>query len=229
MTGRIAFQGEPGAYSHQACRQSRPDMEAVPCPTFEDVIDLTRKGEVDLGMLAVENSTYGRVADVHGLLPQSGLHIIDEAFVRVHISLLAVKGTTLDQVRRVRAHEAGRGPLRRARGRAHKQGGRHGVRHEPIIAKPSGALGVDWFQRPDRRPVSGSKVVKGGKWLADRLALRVHHAQARLGLDSADPRDQRLAATCRRGHCLAGGRRCGEQQLVIVATSQGPAAPAILR
>ena len=117
MTGRIAFQGEPGAYSHQACRQSRPDMEAVPCLTFEDVIDLTRKGEVDLGMLAVENSTYGRVADVHGLLPQSGLHIIDEAFVRVHISLLAVKGTTLDQVRRVRCmsilHGQARGFIRK--------------------------------------------------------------------------------------------------------------------
>ena len=102
MTGRIAFQGELGAYSHQACRQSRSDMEAVPCPTFEDVIDLTRKGEVDLGMLAVENSTYGRVADVHTLLPQSGLHIIDEAFVRVHISLLAVKGSTIGDIRRVR-------------------------------------------------------------------------------------------------------------------------------
>ncbi len=102
MAGRIAFQGELGAYSHQACRQARPDMEVVPCPTFEDVVDLTRRGEVDLGMLAVENSTYGRVADVHTLLPNSGLHIIDEVFVRVHIALLAVKGTTVDQIRRVR-------------------------------------------------------------------------------------------------------------------------------
>ena len=102
MAGRIAFQGELGAYSHQACRQARPDMEVVPCPTFEDVVDLTRRGEVDLGMLAVENSTYGRVADVHTLLPNSGLHIIDEVFVRVHIALLAVRGTTVDQIRRVR-------------------------------------------------------------------------------------------------------------------------------
>ena len=102
MSGRIAFQGEPGAYSHQACRQSRPGMEAVPCATFEEVIDRTRSGDVDQGMLAVENSTYGRVADVHHLLPQSGLHIIDEAFVRVHINLLAVKGATLADVRRVR-------------------------------------------------------------------------------------------------------------------------------
>jgi prephenate dehydratase len=100
--GRIAYQGEPGAYSHQACRQARPAMEAVPCATFEDVIDLTRRGEVELGMLAVENSTYGRVADVHSLLPQSGLHIIDEAFVRVHVNLLAIRGATLDQVKRVR-------------------------------------------------------------------------------------------------------------------------------
>ena len=103
MQGRIAFQGEPGAYSHQACRQSRPKMEAVPCPTFEDVVDQVRSGAVDLGMLAVENSTYGRVADVHTLLPQSGLHIIDEAFVRVHINLLAVKGTRLQDVKRVRS------------------------------------------------------------------------------------------------------------------------------
>ena len=102
MSGRIAFQGELGAYSHQACRQSRPDMQAVPCATFEEVIERTRAKDVDLGMLAVENSTYGRVADVHSLLPESGLHIIDEAFVRVHINLLVVPGTRIDQVKRVR-------------------------------------------------------------------------------------------------------------------------------
>ena len=102
MSGRIAFQGELGAYSHQACRDARPEMQAVPCATFEEVIDKTRTGSVDLGMLAVENSTYGRVADVHHLLPQSGLHIIDEAFVRVHINLLAVKGAAISDVKRVR-------------------------------------------------------------------------------------------------------------------------------
>ena len=117
MPGRIAFQGEPGAYSHQACRQSRPDMEAIPCPTFEEVIEQVRSGKCDLGMLAVENSTYGRVADVHTLLPESGLHIIDEAFGRVHISLLAVKGTKIDQIRRVRCmsilHGQARGFIKR--------------------------------------------------------------------------------------------------------------------
>ncbi len=104
MSGRIAFQGEPGAYSHQACQQARPDMQVVPCTTFEDVVEMTRSGEVDLGVLAVENSTYGRVADVHSLLPKAGLHIVDEAFVRVHVNLLGVPGGTLAEVREAHGH-----------------------------------------------------------------------------------------------------------------------------
>ena len=103
-TGRIAFQGEPGAYSHEACRLARPGMEALPCRTFEDAIEAVRKGEADLAMLPVENSTYGRVADIHSLLPGSGLHIIDEAFVRVHINLLALPGTPLAAVRSAMSH-----------------------------------------------------------------------------------------------------------------------------
>lgn len=104
MTGRIAFQGELGAYSHQACAQARPGFEPVPCQTFEDVVEMTRSGEVDLGMLAVENSTYGRVADVHSLLPKAGLHIVDEAFVRVHVNLLGVRGAKLEQITEAHGH-----------------------------------------------------------------------------------------------------------------------------
>lgn len=104
VNGKISFQGELGAYSHQACRQARPNMEVVPCHTFEDAIEALRSGAVDLAMLPVENSTYGRVADIHRLLPESGLHIIDESFVRVHINLLAVKGTKLSQVKSAITH-----------------------------------------------------------------------------------------------------------------------------
>jgi prephenate dehydratase len=104
MTGRVAFQGELGAYSHEACRQARPGMEAVPCRTFEDAIEACRSGEVDLAMLPVENSTYGRVADIHTLLPGSGLRIIDEAFVRVHINLLAVPGAEMSDIKRAMSH-----------------------------------------------------------------------------------------------------------------------------
>ncbi|WP_339642555.1 prephenate dehydratase [Jannaschia helgolandensis] len=100
----IAFQGELGAYSHQACHEARPDHTPLPCPTFEDCIEAVREGRADLAMLPVENSTYGRVADIHSLLPHSGLHIVEEAFVRVHINLLAVPGTTLDQVKIAQSH-----------------------------------------------------------------------------------------------------------------------------
>ena len=104
MTGRIAFQGEPGAYSHEACRKTRPDLEALPCRTFEDVIHAVQSGEADEAMLPVENTTYGRVADIHRLLPESGLHIVDEAFVRVHINLLGVPGAKLSDVKNAFSH-----------------------------------------------------------------------------------------------------------------------------
>jgi prephenate dehydratase len=101
---KIAFQGEPGAYSHQACQERHPTAEAIACRTFEDVIETVRAGRADLAMLPVENSTYGRVADIHSLLPGSGLHIIDEAFVRVHINLLALPGTPLSKIESAMTH-----------------------------------------------------------------------------------------------------------------------------
>ncbi len=101
---RIAFQGALGAYSHEACLQARPQMIPVPCTTFEGVIRAVREGRADLAMLPVENTTYGRVADIHRLLPESGLHIIDEAFVRVRIALMARPEVALADVRHVRAH-----------------------------------------------------------------------------------------------------------------------------
>jgi prephenate dehydratase len=101
---RVAFQGELGAYGHEAVLSARPTATPVPCATFEDVVAAMHNGQADLAMLPVENSTYGRVADIHRLLPQSGLHIIDEEFVRVRINLMAPRGMSLDDVRKVRAH-----------------------------------------------------------------------------------------------------------------------------
>ncbi|MEL6451695.1 MAG: prephenate dehydratase [Pseudomonadota bacterium] len=104
MSTRIAFQGDLGAYSHEACLNTRPEAEPVPCRTFEDVIRAVRDGRADMAMLPVENTTYGRVADIHRLLPESGLHIVDEAFVRVRISLMALPGQSLADIKHVRAH-----------------------------------------------------------------------------------------------------------------------------
>ena len=104
MTTRIAFQGEPGAYSHEACAAYAPDAIPVPCGSFEQAIESVQNGDTDLAMLPIENSTYGRVADNHRLIPDCGLFIIDEAFVRVRISLMAVPGVALDDIKTVRAH-----------------------------------------------------------------------------------------------------------------------------
>ncbi len=101
---KISFQGEPGAYSHQACHEAMSEHEAIPCATFEDAMEALRTGETDLAMLPIENSTYGRVADIHHLLPESGLHILDEVFVRVHINLLAVPGAKLEDVKSATSH-----------------------------------------------------------------------------------------------------------------------------
>ncbi|NLT56382.1 MAG: prephenate dehydratase [Actinomycetales bacterium] len=106
MTGRkkIAFQGEPGANSHIACRDVYPDYEAVPFRTFEECFSSLEQGAVDLAMIPVENSIAGRVADIHHLLPQSDLHIIGEYFLPIHHQLLALPGTAVEDLKTVHSH-----------------------------------------------------------------------------------------------------------------------------
>jgi prephenate dehydratase len=96
---RIAFQGELGANSHEACAAHFPDHEAVPHPSFEDAFEAIKKGDCQLGMIPVENSIAGRVADVHHLLPASGLKIIGERFKPIHFQLMANKGVKLEDVK----------------------------------------------------------------------------------------------------------------------------------
>lgn len=101
---RIAFQGRPGAYSHMACRQHYPELEPLPCHSFEDAFAAVREGEARLAMIPVDNSVAGRVADVHHLLPRGGLHIVAEHFLRVNHQLLAVPGANLETIRIVESH-----------------------------------------------------------------------------------------------------------------------------
>ncbi|NVJ92443.1 MAG: prephenate dehydratase [Methylocystaceae bacterium] len=100
----IAFQGEHGAYSDLACRMARPEMTTLPCRTFEDAFAAVRDGKAGLAMIPIENSVAGRVADIHHLLPDSGLHIIGEHYQRINHHLLAVKGTKLEDVTEVFSH-----------------------------------------------------------------------------------------------------------------------------
>jgi len=103
-TRRIAFQGEPGANSHIACRDVYPDYAPVPFQTFEECFSALTGGTVDLAMIPVENSTAGRVADIHYLLPQSEVHIIGEYFLPVRHQLLGLPGSTLEGVKCARSH-----------------------------------------------------------------------------------------------------------------------------
>jgi prephenate dehydratase len=100
----IAFQGEPGAYSDLACRQVFPQLTTLPCANFEDAIAAVREGAAGLAMLPIENSLAGRVADIHHLLPDSGLYIIAEHFQRVNHHLLALTGASLKGLKVVRSH-----------------------------------------------------------------------------------------------------------------------------
>ena len=103
-TIKIAFQGVLGAYSHQACFEAYPEANVLPCNSFQAAIDAVSVGNADLAMLPVENSTYGRVADIHQLLPNSGLHIIGEHYVRVHINLLGLQGSKLSDIKSAMSH-----------------------------------------------------------------------------------------------------------------------------
>ena len=100
----IAFQGAPGAYSDLACRRVFPAMTTLPCGGFEDAFAAVREGEAALAMMPIENSVAGRVADIHHLMPDSGLYIIGEHFERVEHHLLALPGATLGSIRIVRSH-----------------------------------------------------------------------------------------------------------------------------
>jgi prephenate dehydratase len=98
---KIAFQGEPGANSDEACREHYPDYEPTPYAVFDDAFEAVKKGACELGMIPVENSIIGRQGDVHHLLPSSGLRIVAEKFKPIHFQLMANPGVTLADVKTV--------------------------------------------------------------------------------------------------------------------------------
>jgi prephenate dehydratase len=100
----IAFQGAPGAYSDLACREIFPMRRTLPCRAFEDALGVVNSGEAELAVIPIDNSVAGRVADVHHLLPRSGLHIIGEHFAPVNHYLLALPGVALEDIRTIRSH-----------------------------------------------------------------------------------------------------------------------------
>ncbi|WP_425352209.1 prephenate dehydratase [Agrobacterium bohemicum] len=103
-SNRIAFQGDYGANSDMACRDVFPDMDPLPCPTFEDAFNALENGDADLAMIPIENTLAGRVADIHHLLPESRLHIIGEYFMPIRFQLMVLPGVSEDEIKTVHSH-----------------------------------------------------------------------------------------------------------------------------
>lgn len=112
MSKTIAYQGEPGANSHIACNETFPDYTPLPCRTFEDCFSSVESGGADLAMIPVENTIAGRVGDIHHLLPGTSLQIIGEHYLPVRHQLMALPGTSLDQISKARSHIMGLGQCR---------------------------------------------------------------------------------------------------------------------
>ena len=108
----MAFQGEPGANSHIAIREAYPDYEPLPCRTFEDALNAVAAGDAELGMIPIENSLAGRVADIHHLMPTAGLHIVGEWFLPIRNQLMAPRGATLAGLQFVESHVMALGQCR---------------------------------------------------------------------------------------------------------------------
>lgn len=109
----IAFQGEPGANSDTAARKMFPAMTPLPCDTFEDAFKAVDSGAARLAMIPIENTLAGRVADIHHLLPESGLHIIGEYFLPIEFHLMVIPGTKMSQIKSVHTHIHGLGQCRK--------------------------------------------------------------------------------------------------------------------
>jgi prephenate dehydratase len=113
MTKTIAFQGEPGAFSHAATNNVFPGEQALGCVTFEETLAAVQTGKADYAVVPVENSLYGRITDIHHLLPESGLYIVGETYLRVEMTLLGVPGATLGDIKAVQSLSVALGQCRK--------------------------------------------------------------------------------------------------------------------
>jgi prephenate dehydratase len=152
---KIVFQGEPGANSHIACNEAYPAYEPVPCPTFEDALNAVGSGEVDLGMIPIENSLAGRVADIHHLMPIAGLHIVAEWFLPIRNQLMAPPGASLKGIQTVESHIMALGQCRNFIRK-------HGIK--AIVAADTAGAAREVAERGDKTSAA----------IASRLAAKIY-------------------------------------------------------
>ena len=177
----IAFQGEIGANSDLACRQVRPDMTTLPCNTFEDTFAAVSNGEAALALIPIDNTVAGRVADIHHLLPNSGLHIIGEHFQRVEHHLLAVKGSTIGDLVNVHSHVHA---LNQCRNFIQK----HGI--NPVVHVDTAAAAREISERGEKEHGAIATALAGEIYGLDSLQANVEdadHNTTRFLLMSPEP------------------------------------------
>ena len=163
----IAFQGSLGAYSHMACQAVKPEMTPMPCRSFEDMLLAVQQGAARLAMVPVENSIAGRVADIHHLLPESGLFIIGEHFQPVNHQLLAPRGARLEDLVEVHSHAQG---LAQCRERLRKLG------LQPIVHPDTAGAAKDIAERGDKRVGAIASALAGEIYDLDVLVASAEDA-----------------------------------------------------
>jgi prephenate dehydratase len=167
-TRSIAYQGEPGANSHIACVDNYPDLTPLPCPTFEDAFAALQDGSADLGMIPIENSIAGRVADIHALLPASGLHIVGETFLPIHFQLLAVPGARIENLKAVYSHIHALGQCRNIIRK---------LRLKPIVSGDTAGAAREVAEWGDKSRASLATRLAGQIYSLDTLASDVEDEQ----------------------------------------------------
>jgi prephenate dehydratase len=168
MKKRIAFQGVPGAYSDLACRSAQPDFETLPCFSFEEVFAVVLDKQADLAMLPIENSTAGRVADMHHLLPEGGLYIIGEHYQPVIHHLLALPGVALKDIRKARSHPQALAQCRRWL-RSHTI--------EPVVATDTAGAAAELSKLEDKSVASIASELAGKIYGLQSLASNIADQQ----------------------------------------------------
>lgn len=165
---KIAFQGEPGAYGHLACKAAFPHMEPLPCPAFEDAFAAVNEGRAGLALIPIENSIAGRVADIHHLMPGSKLHIIGEHFQPVNHHLLALPGAKLSDIRIVKSHVHALGQCRRFLGE-------NGLK--PVVAADTAGSAAEVAAKGDKSLAAIASELAGEIYGLQSLAANIEDAE----------------------------------------------------
>ena len=164
----VAFQGEPGAYGHLACKAAFPEMTPLPCAAFEDAFAAVNEGRAHLALIPIENSIAGRVADIHHLMPGSKLHIIGEHFQPVNHHLLALPGAALSDIKIVKSHVHALGQCRIFLTQ-------HGLK--PVIAADTAGSAAEVAAKGDKTLAAIASELAGEIYGLQSLAANIEDAE----------------------------------------------------